>query len=31
MHQSLIDDKSDDARSSRAISDVVRAVQKKRG
>jgi pimeloyl-ACP methyl ester carboxylesterase len=30
-HQSLIDDKSDAARSSRAIVDVVRAVQNKRG
>jgi pimeloyl-ACP methyl ester carboxylesterase len=30
-HQSLIDDKSDAARSSRAIGDVVRAVQKNRG
>ena len=30
-HQSLIDDKSDAARSSRAIGDVVRAVQEKRG
>jgi pimeloyl-ACP methyl ester carboxylesterase len=30
-HQSLIDDKSDAAQSSRAIGDVVRAVQKKLG
>jgi pimeloyl-ACP methyl ester carboxylesterase len=30
-HQSLIDDKSDAAQSSRAIGDVVTAVQKKRG
>jgi pimeloyl-ACP methyl ester carboxylesterase len=30
-HQSLIDDKSDAAQSSRAIGDVVRAVQKNRG
>jgi pimeloyl-ACP methyl ester carboxylesterase len=30
-HQSLIDDKSDAAQSSRAIGDVVRAVQRKRG
>jgi pimeloyl-ACP methyl ester carboxylesterase len=30
-HQSLIDDRSDAAQSSRAIGDVVRAVQKKRG
>jgi hypothetical protein len=30
-HQSLIDDKSDAVQSSRAIGDVVTAVQKKRG
>jgi pimeloyl-ACP methyl ester carboxylesterase len=30
-HQSLIDDKRDAAQSSRAIGDIVRAVQKKRG
>jgi pimeloyl-ACP methyl ester carboxylesterase len=30
-HQSLIDDKSDAGQSSRAIGDVVRAVQRKRG